>query len=248
MQPPKQYTAKLEEKIEFNSKYTQYDFELLEPNVMEFLAGQYVSVKVSEAGERRSYSICSSPAVQHGFQLLVDLEPQGVGAKFLQNLTFGDSINFLGPLGRFVLQDDFSLLPGKLPETVLPEEAIVLIATGSGIAPFRSMVLELLQERKDTRPIILHWGMRHAEQLFWEDEFAELMEAFPNFKFHPVVSQPIAGWSLCSGRVTDCLQVHAQPKNAGYYLCGNETMVQEVSQVLTTQGVQLENIHHEKFY
>ncbi len=242
MYPPKQFTAKLEEKTVFNAKYVQYDFELLSPNEMPFSPGQYVSIKVSETGVRRSYSICSSPAIKHGFQLLVDVEPQGVGVKYLESLRFGDEILLLGPLGQFVLAPD----PGA--DQPKREDAIVLVATGSGITPFRSMVLDLLQEQRDTREIIVHWGMRHAEQMFWQDEFAELMQNFPNFKFHPVISQPIEGWSLCSGRVTDCLSVHEQPKNAGYYLCGNTKMVTEVMTLLAAQGVPPERIHHEKFY
>ncbi len=242
MHPPKQFTAKLEDKIVFNSKYTQYEFELSEPYNMPFLAGQYVSLKVAENGTRRSYSICSTPAITHGFELLVDLEPQGVGAQYLQHLEFGQEVQLLGALGQFVLTPD----PGVgHPDR---EEALVFVATGSGVAPFRSMLFELLQVQQDTRPMILHWGMRHAEQLFWQDEFAELMRSFPNFHFHPVISQPIDGWNLCSGRVTDCLSVHEQPERAGYYLCGNAPMITEVTELLSKQNVAPERIHHEKFY
>jgi Na+-transporting NADH:ubiquinone oxidoreductase subunit F len=242
MQPPKQYTAKLEDTTVFNPKYTQYEFELVEPYDMPFQAGQYVSLKVAENGTRRAYSICSTPGISHGFELLVDLEPQGVGATFLQQLEFGQEVQVLGPLGQFVLAPD---LGEGHPDR---EEALVFVATGSGVAPFRSMLFELLQEQQDTRPVILHWGMRHLEQLFWEDEFAELMQSFPNFHFHPVISQPIAGWNLCSGHVTDCLSVHEQPERAGYYLCGNAPMISEVMELLGKQGVAPERIHHEKFY
>ncbi len=257
MQAPSRYTAKLEEKRVFNDKYMQLDFELVAPNEMRFTAGQYVSIKVSPDGERRSYSICSSPAIMHGFQLLIDVEPQGLGSRYLQNLELGQEIELLGPLGRFVVQDDLMLAPGafdvsapqpSVAERAVAEPPIVFVATGSGIAPFRSMVLDLLQEKKTTRKIILHWGMRFVEQLFWEDEFAELMESFPHFSFHPVISKPLAGWSLCSGRVTDCLRVHEQPEQAQYYLCGNAEMVTGVFEVLMSKGVDPADIYHEKFY
>jgi NAD(P)H-flavin reductase len=236
MHPPKKYTARLEEKYVFNEKYTQFDFELESPHRMEFQSGQYVSVKVSETGARRSYSLCSSPDIAHGFQLLVDLEPGGDGSQFLQGLQFGQEIEILGPMGQFVLADNAS------------EEATVMIATGSGIAPFRSMLLDLLQVRHDTRPVYLYWGMRFVKHLFWMDEFQELMDAHQNFHFHPVVSKPVPEWTLCSGRVTDCLSVHAQPKNAGYYLCGNTPMIAQTTELLAQQGVSPEHIHHEKFY
>jgi len=236
MQPPKQYTARLEEKIVHNERFIQYSFELAEPHEMPFEAGQYVSVKVSEKGERRSYSICSSPDIKHGFELLIDISPGGIGSKYFEALDFGATIEFLGPLGMFTLAPNDN------------EAATTFVATGSGIAPFRSMILDLCQEKKDTRSIILYWGLRHENILFWEDEFEELAENFPNFKFHPVISQSSEAWPLCRGRVTDCLRVHDLPANSGYYLCGSTQMIADVSGQLIGRGVLAESIHHEKFY
>jgi len=232
---PQKFTARFEDKIVHNEKFTQYAFELVEPNEITFQAGQYVSVQVDDLGTRRSYSICSTPDIQHGFELLIDLEPQGIGSKFFQNLEYGQQISFLGPLGNFTIAPDQS-------------EAIVFVATGSGVAPFRSMILDLLQVKKDPRPMILYWGLRYAQQMFWQDEFEELAENFPNFKFHPVLSKPSEDWVLCSGRVTDCLSVHSLPEKASYYLCGNKQMVLDTTSMLQSLSVKPENIHHEKFY
>lgn len=234
--PPQKFTAKLEEKLVLNEKYIQFSFELVEPHLMEFEAGQYVSIQVDEAGTRRSYSICSRPDIDHGFELLIDIEPQGVGIKYLQSLEFGQEISLLGPMGEFTLVDDPS------------EKALVLVATGSGIAPFHSMILELLQAKQDPRPIILYWGLRYDQNLFWQDEFEQLAEAFPNFKFHPVLSKPSERWVLCSGRVTDCLSVHDMIEDAGYYLCGGKAMIEDTIKLLQSQGIEEKKIHHEKFY
>lgn len=236
MQPPQQYTARLEEKIVHNERFIQYFFELTEPNEMSFEAGQYVSVKVSEKGERRSYSICSSPDIKHGFELIIDISPDGIGSRYFNSLEFGDTIEFLGPLGMFTLA------------TNEREEATTFIASGSGIAPFRSMILELLQEEKDTRPIVLYWGLRHENILFWEDEFEELAENFPNFKFHPVISQSSEAWPLCRGRVTDCLRVHDLLVDSGFYLCGSSQMITDASNLLLKRNVLADKIHHEKFF
>lgn len=236
MNPPKQYRAKLEDKAQLNERFVQYHFELVEPNELTFAAGQYASIKVSEKGERRSYSICSSPAVSHGFELLVDHKPAGIGCTYLENMVFGQEIEFLAPLGIFTIVPD---------ET---ETSLALIATGSGIAPFRSMLFEQLQVKHDARPITLHWGMRHANNLFWEDEFEELAQSFPNFSFHPVISQPEQAWPLCRGRVTDCLSTHELAAGTGYYLCGNAQMIEDVTQTLLAKSVTAEHIHHEKFY
>lgn len=236
MNPPQRVTARLTEITQHNDKFLQFFFEYVQPPTVAFKAGQYASIQVSEHGDRRSYSVSSSPDVTHGFELLVDISPGGVGSQFMQHLKEGDTINALLPLGVFTIAD------------AADEAALQLVATGSGITPFHSMVLDLLQVQHDPRPITLYWGMRQAEYLFWLEEFQDLMDAFPNFSFHPVISQPVAEWTLCRGRVTDCLSVHELPANAGYYLCGNQHMIKDCMALLTAKGVPATHIHHEKFF
>jgi ferredoxin-NADP reductase len=230
---PLQYTARLEDKQVLNEKFTQFSFELTQPNELAFASGQYVSIQVTERGDRRSYSISSSPGINHGFELLVEPIPNGLGSTYLQNLKFGDEIKILAPMGRFVLDDT--------------NQAFTFIATGSGLAPYRSMVLDLLQVKRDTRPITLYWGLRHAEELVYQDEFQQLATVFPNFKFHPVLSQAPQEWPLCRGRVTDCLAVHSLTPNSGYYLCGSDKMLQDMMVLLAQRGIAPTQIHHEKF-
>jgi len=236
MTPPKPCTAKLADKFIFNDKFIKLDFEFTQPGEVPIQAGQYVSIQVSERGDRRPYSICSSPAITHGFELLIDVTPQGLGSTFLQNLALGEEIKLLAPLGVFTVPQNSE------------EEALVMIATGSGITPFRSMVLDQLQQKSDQREITLYWGLREERQLFWQDEFSELADEFPNFHFHPVISQPLPEWPLCKGRVTNCLSVHDLPTNAGYYLCGNAAMLEDVVSFLAERGVLKNQVHHEKFY
>ncbi len=236
MQPPQVCKAQLVDKRILNSKFIHYYFEFTQPASIPFAPGQYTSIKVSEHGDRRSYSICSSPEKNHGFELLVDKDPDGLGVKYLDNLLPGQEMEALFPMGVFTVANDPA------------EEALVFVATGSGIAPFRSMILDQLQERKNTQPIWLYWGLRHLEWLFWQDEFQELAEQFPNFHFHPVLSQAVDEWPLCRGRVTDCLSIHELPPKAGYYVCGNQTMIKDVMTLLPTRGVEPTHIHHEKFY
>lgn len=236
MTTPQRATARLADKRVFNEKFTHFFFELIQPAQIEFQAGQYVSIQVSPQGQRRSYSIASSPAENHKFELLVDVTPNGLGINYLNNLQFGQEVNVLLPLGMFTVPDDSA------------ETAVILVGTGSGIAPFRSMILDLLQVRRDPRPITLHWGMREVKQLFWQDEFQELAESFPNFHFHPVISQATPEWPLCRGRVTDCLRTHDFDAQAGYYLCGNAPMLKDVLAFLQEKGIKPEHIHHEKFF
>jgi len=236
MTPPQRGRAKLADKIVYNSKFVHYFFELTEPHEVPFLAGQYVSIKVTESGLRRSYSIASSPENTHGFELVLDVTPAGAGTKFLEALQFGQEVEILYPLGMFYLMDEPS------------EKSLVYVANGSGIVPFRSMLLDQLQLKNDKREITLHWGLRHEADLIWEDEFQELSESYPNFHFHPVISQPTPEWPLCQGRVTDCLATHEFEAEAGYYLCGSTTMIADVVTFLIQRGVTRQHIHHENFY
>ncbi len=235
MIPPKQCKAKLSEKLLLNDRFIQFTFEWTEPHQVTFAAGQYMSILLPDSQMRRSYSICSNPAKEHGFDLMLDIAPNGIGVKYLQSLEFGQEISCLCPLGVFTV-----------PETVTGP--LHFIATGSGIAPYRSMVLDQLQNKKNTQPIMLYWGMREPNMIFWEDEFAELMQAFPNFQFHPVISQAPEDWPLCRGHVTDCLSTHALLPNTHYFACGSEKMVTDVLTLLQTKGVPKEQLHREKFY
>lgn len=238
--PVQQCTAVLSEKIQLTEKYLHLYFEMKESHTFEFEAGQYVSIGMPDSPMRRSYSIASSPATKHGFEVLIDQSPQGIGTTYLSHLEPGAEVSFMGPMGIFTLAKE---------EQAAKEKALVFVGTGSGVAPLRSMILELLHSQNDQREIWLYFGLRHVEDIFWQEEFQEIDEAFPNFHFHLTLSKPSEGWPLCQGRVTDCLSVHELPVDAGYYLCGNKAMVEDVSKLLIdTKGVPKEFVHHEKFY
>lgn len=233
-------TAKLSERIDLGQKFMHMTFEMTSPNLLEFEAGQYVSLGFPDNPVRRPYSIASSPGIQHAFELLIDTAPQGVGTTYLQNLQLGQEISVLAPMGVFTLAKE---------EQAGREKSLAFVATGSGIAPLRSMVLHLLQDLGDQREITLYWGLRHVEDIFWQEEFHELEKAFPNFHFHLTLSKPVEGWPLCSGRVTDCLRNHPQVAETGYYLCGNQAMIEDVTKLLIDEKqIPKEFVHHEKFY
>ncbi len=231
------YRARVSEKyfLTENEHFLYIKFELIEPNHMDFLAGQYVSLAVNASGERRSYSIATTPDNTHGFSLVAEMVPEGKGSLFLQQLPLGAEVEVLGPLGRFVVDDT--------------EHKLLFVATGSGIVPIYSMINDLLLNKHETRQMRLHWGLRSEPNMFWFDNFERLMEDYPNFVFDPVLSQPGESWSLCRGHVQDCLRrdfTQGLGEWSGY-VCGNPGMVEEVTGVLTELGMPTELTHHEKF-
>ncbi len=233
---PRSLIAILEERRDFNDKFVEYHFELKNPATFQFRAGQFISVKVNEIGARRAYSIVSPPSFDHGFKLLVDLSPGGIGSQFFSSLKPGDKINALGPMGSFQLINQ--------PEA----EAHVFVATGSGIAPFRSMIEDLLIDHQDKREIRLYWGLRHEQTLFWENDFQDWVESHKNFAFYPVISQPTANWPLSTGHVTDLILAHQFSPQTDFYLCGNVAMINDLSKVLLeTKKILPDQIHTEQY-
>lgn len=199
----------------------------------EYWAGQYVSVKVSEIGERRSYSLASFPNEEGDLRICVDTSPRGKGSLYLMSLKVGDEIETLMPMGRFVLSED--------------EITKVFIATGSGIVPMRSMIGQYLSSGGQQK-VKLHWGMRH-EHLFWTEDFSSREKKYPNFDYDVTISKPLGEWKGCVGRVTDCLVNHYDTfEGMEFYLCGSQAMINDVTQYLAEKGVTPEKIHFEKFY
>lgn len=224
-----------------NERFTLFHFELTEPNQLEFLAGQYMLVEVPETGHQRSYSIASPPNLEHAIEMLVDLQPQGPGTRYLAQLKPGDEVKMLGPLGHFVV-------PERNTELGQSEQKLWFIATGSGIAPFKGMIEDLLITQQDDRPITLIWGLRHETDQFWYDDFSILAQEHANFSFQPVLSQPREEWPFHKGYVTDVLAIQSEFAHTGYFLCGSNAMIQDVRQLLKEKGVEPEHIHMESFF
>lgn len=239
---PQNFTARVSEKyyLTENKRFLLVKFELVKPDRMSLLAGQYVSILVNEKGERRSYSIASTPDENHGFQLLAEMVEMGVGSEFLRNIEIGTSVELVAPLGKFVVSEE-------------TRRKLLFVATGSGIVPIWSMINDLLINKQEKRQIRLHWGMWSEEDIFWFDNLERLAEAHPNFVFDLVLSKPSEDWELCRGHVQDCLrrdfstQGGQDLKEWEGYLCGGVKMVEETSKVLIELKMDPTKIYNEKF-
>lgn len=205
---------------------------------LDFQAGQFVSVIVPGAGPhgrdlRRAYSIASAPHLRP-IELCIKLVEDGPGTNYLYGLKPGDSFRGVAPYGDFIYKPS----PGK---------TACFIATGTGVAPFRSMVLSTAY--RQTPPVrgICLLGVRTEDELLYMDEMPQL----PGLEFVPILSQPVTPWKGFKGRVTDYLRSQALDfpwLNTEFYLCGNGTMITEVKNILTEKGLSKEQIHQEKYY
>jgi len=240
---PQVYIVQVSDKyyVSESKRYLMVKFELLSPDRIAYQAGQYISFKINEKGERRSYSIASTTEDNHGFHILAEILENGIGSEFLKNLEPGSKVEVLGPLGRFVVADRQST------------SKLLFVATGSGIVPIWSMINDLLINKHETRQIRLHWGMRNEENLFFLDNLARLAEIYPNFVYDLVLSQGSGEWSLCRGHVQDCLSkdfatIDEKGMNEWVaYVCGRPDKVLAISEKLVALGMNKNDIYHEKF-
>jgi len=123
---------------------------------------------------------------------------------------------------------------------------LLFVATGTGIAPIRSMLLANL-ERPNPRPATLFWGLRSQRDLYYQEELAELARREPKFTYFTTLSRPAPGWTGETGRVTRLVEERiASVKHLAVYLCGNSGMIKDVTAIIQRKG--LCPIHREKYY
>lgn len=230
---PEVFFSKLISKRILNDKFILFLFK--PEKKFEFEAGQYVSIKVTEDGVRRPYSVASKPSGEM-IEILIDIAPGGIGTKFLLGLGDGDAVEMMGPVGRFTLDDGLN-----------DESKLFFVGTGSGIAPFRAMILELLENRNVSNQIKLVWGLRYEKDVFWQKEFEELANKFASFEFEITLSAGDEKWKGKMGRVTNWILENSYSVSDKFYLCGNGQMVMEVDKILLDKGVKKENVYFEKF-
>ena len=215
----------------------ELEVTLVEPPAMSFKPGQFISFEVPKKGFPRPvvrpYSIASPPSQGNRLTLLFNLVAGGPGSTYLYSLRVGDQTTFKGPAGSFWLKDDTT-------------RDLLFVATGTGIAPFRSMIAAQL-ERGTTQAVTLFWGLRSQRDLYYQENFLALARQFPKFSFVTTLSRPEAGWQGATGRVTALVQDRViSVRNLAVYLCGNSGMIQEVTALVQARG--LCPIHKEKYY
>lgn len=157
---------------------------------LQFEAGQYVDFLLAD-GVRRSYSIANPPSPAG----VIDLEfhirhmPGGVFTdSVFGGMKLRDKFQFEGPLGSFLLRES--------------SKPALFLASGTGYAPIRSILLKELA-RGNPRKMVLYWGGRSRKDLYLFEEAAELAQRHDNFSFVPVLSEPLAGdnWAGATGFV-----------------------------------------------
>jgi len=191
-------------------------------NERDFIPGQHVILGIMGENNAREYSVYSGEQDDY-FEILVKVVKEGDVSKRLKLLRPGSEVEMNGPLGFFTLNMGY-----------ISKKKHVFIATGTGIAPFRSFV----KSNPELNYNILH-GVRFAGEAYDHDDYRPdritlCTTGDKQGDFH--------------GRVTDYLMQQTVDADAEYYLCGNVNMIHEAFDILKEKGVSSDQMHAEVYF
>jgi CDP-4-dehydro-6-deoxyglucose reductase len=209
-------------------------FEVPALQRLHFKPGQFVSFQETLNGKKitRPYSIVSLPNGNR-FELCLNLVDGGVFTPHLFKMKPGDSIETSAPLGFFVIRD--------------PAKDAVFIATGTGIAPFRSMAPHYLSNPQ-AKQLTLLFGVRHEQTIYYRVDFEALARTYSNFRFWPTLSRAGPSWTGRTGHVqSHLLEALDGRRDLDVYICGLKAMVDGVRAMLKELGFDRKQIIFEKY-
>jgi ferredoxin--NADP+ reductase len=226
-----QYNARLVRRIDQTDDLA-YFWVRAEGEPIAFEPGQYLTIGVFADGKlvQRPYSVASAPraAGDEGYEFYVRLVPILRFTTLLWRLPVGHGMRMIGPKGKFLME----------PQDTRTH---LYVSTGTGIAPFISMMRETLAAGTPRRTVVLH-GCSYVDELGYRDLLEDWQRdgTYP-VTYVPTISRPNdprnAGWTGLTGRAEAvvgrlCHDLHLRPERTVVYICGNPEMILRVESEL----------------
>ena len=216
--------------------------QIPEVEKFDFIPGQFITLDLPIHEKRnkrwRSYSIASPPDGTNVIELVIVLLEGGAGSTYLfNNINVGSELSLRGPQGVFVL-----------PEVI--DRDVFFICTGTGVAPFRSMLHNIKDKKIAHQNLYLIFGTRLVPDCLYYDELKGLENDIENYKYLPVFSRADAtDTSLRRGYVHSVYEgIIAQEKKPAYFfLCGWKNMIDEAKGRILALGYDKKDIHLELY-
>ncbi|MGE5624397.1 MAG: CDP-6-deoxy-delta-3,4-glucoseen reductase [Bacillota bacterium] len=203
---------------------------------LQFLPGQYIDILMPD-NHRRSFSLANPPHDDALLELHIRNVPGGLFAKqVFTDLKVGALLRVQGPLGTFFLREDSA-------------RPIVMMAGGTGYAPIQAMLRHVFENRMQ-RDIVFYWGVRAARDLYADAKLKEWEKSQPNFRYVPVLSEPMAEdrWSGRTGLVHEAvLHDFADLSGHDIYLSGPPPMVHAARTAFPIQGAAPLHMYSDSF-
>jgi NAD(P)H-flavin reductase len=225
------HTLVVKEVFDITPKYPEtylirFTFES-EP-VIDFEPGQFISIFAEKDGKRisRPYSIASWPENKDHLELCIKVVEGGFMSNHLHHIAPGTRLASIAPLGRFVV-----------PEPI--RQDTVFVATGTGVAPFVSMLGHIWENNLDDGlDFYVVFGVRYVYDLIYRALFERWTKEHPNFHFYPTISRPeTPEWTGRVGYVQKILQEEIRDHaNKQVYICGLHDMVEQVKTLCASLG------------
>lgn len=224
-----------------------YQFVRDDGQPLDFQPGQFIQVHFAYAdgtATKRSYSLATihDHALGPGdaVEIAVSFVPGGAATALFEGMELGDHVSGSGPFGRFCLQ------PGD------HNARYVLIATGTGVTPYRSMLPQLHTAMVERGvEVVLLQGARTPEELLYSEDFYAFAAANPGFRYMPCLSRELPEnphADVRKGYVQQQLaEIAPDPARDIVYLCGNPDMVDTCVEVLKEAGLSMPQIRREKY-
>jgi CDP-4-dehydro-6-deoxyglucose reductase len=227
------HRAQLVSSREIAPNIRHFEFAIADVEKFGFVPGQFLSF-VSEVDGKaitRAYSIASVPDGNR-VAICLNLVDDGHLSPRLFAMRPGDEMEVKGPYGGFIFRE---------------KRDTVCVATGTGIAPFRGMLLQRVAEDPE-HEYTLVFGVRHGHGLLYREEWERMAAEHLNFRFVPTLTRPPEHWTGRIGRVQPLLlEAVGERRDVAVYVCGLKEMVDDVRGKLKDLGFDRKQIVFEKY-